>query len=255
MRGTRRAEATDSDDGASHDAAAARPTAVPVWIPKVIAEIHHDQTAFTQGLVFDGSRLYESTGMRGRSQLRELDPDSGEVLRSADLPPDLFGEGLAVVGDRIWQLTWRNGVAIEWEKAGFTPLRQLPIHGDGWGLCYDGTRLIRSDGSDRLRFHDAASFAEIGSVSVTFEGKPLRRLNALESVGGQVWANVLRTDWVVRIDPATGEVDAVVDASGLLDVARRAQAEVLNGIAFAGDNEFVLTGKYWPAMFRVRLDG
>jgi glutaminyl-peptide cyclotransferase len=227
---------------------------VPVWSPEVIAEIPHDSGAFTQGLVFDEARLYESTGQLGRSQLRELDPDSGEVLRSADLPPDLFGEGIAVVGDRIWQLTWRNGVAIEWDKASFTPLRRVSVEGQGWGLCYDGNRLIRSDGTDRLWFHDATSFAETGSVSVTFEGAPLRLLNALECVGGQVWANVLRTDRVVRIDPATGEATASVDASRLLDVARRAQAEVLNGIAFVGDNEFVLTGKYWPAMFRVRLE-
>jgi glutaminyl-peptide cyclotransferase len=231
----------------------ARPTTVPVWFPEFIAEIPHDPSAFTQGVLFDGPRLYESTGKLGRSQLRELDPHSGEILRSAELPPDLFAEGIAVVGDRIWQLTWRNGVAVEWDKAGFTPLRRVRIDGEGWGLCYDGRRLIRSDGSDRLRFHDATSFAEIGSVSITFEGKPLRRLNALECVGGHVWANVLRTDRIVRINPSTGEVTALVDASHLLDAARRAKAEVLNGIAFAGDNEFVLTGKYWPAMFRVRL--
>lgn len=237
------------------DAEGARPPTVPVWFPEFIAEIPHDSAAFTQGLAFDGPRLYESTGKLGRSQLRELDPGSGEVLRRADLPPDFFGEGIAVVGDRIWQLTWKNGMAIEWEKASFTPLRQVNMEGAGWGLCSDGRRLIRSDGTDRLRFHDASSFAEIGSVSVTFEGKPLRRLNELECVDGQVWANVLRTDRVVRIDAETGEVTAVVDASRLLDDARRAKAEVLNGIAFAGSDEFVLTGKYWPAMFRVRLDG
>src|ERR1700760_2889959 len=155
---------------------------VPVWFPEVIAEIPHDPAAFTQGLVFDGTHLYEGTGELGRSQLREVDPDSGEVLRSADLPAHLFGEGIAVVGDRIWQLTWRNGVAVEWDKAGLTPLREVPVEGQGWGLCRDGNRLIRSDGTDRLRFHDATSFAENGSVSVTLEGEPLRRLNALESV-------------------------------------------------------------------------
>jgi glutaminyl-peptide cyclotransferase len=228
---------------------------VPVWLPEVIAEIPHDPTAFTQGLVFDGGRLYESTGKLGRSQLRELDPDSGEVVRAADLPAHLFGEGIAVVGARIWQLTWRNGVAIEWDAADFTPIREVPVDGHGWGLCHDGHRLIRSDGTDTLRFHDAVTFAEIGSVAVTFEGEPLRRLNALESVDGYVWANVLRTDRIVRIDPATGEVSATVDASHLLDDTRRATAEVLNGITCVGDDEFLLTGKYWPAMFRVRLNG
>jgi len=227
---------------------------VPVWFPEVVAEIQHDPAAFTQGLVFDGARLFESTGKLGRSQLRELDPDSGEVLRTADLPADLFGEGIAVVNDRIWQLTWRNGVAVEWDKDSFIPLRLVPVDGQGWGLCRDGDRLIRSDGTDRLRFHDATSFAETGSVSVTFEGEPIRRLNALESVGGHVWANVLRTDEIVRIDPSTGEVTAMVDASQLLDATRRATAEVLNGIACVGVDEFILTGKYWPAMFRVRMN-
>jgi glutaminyl-peptide cyclotransferase len=122
-------------------------------------------------------------------------------------------------------------------------------------LCYDGKRLIRSDGSDLLHFHDATSFAETGSVSVTFEGKPLPRLNELECVDGQVWANVFHTDRIVRIDSGTGDVTAMVDARRLVDDERRTAEQVLNGIAFAGGDEFVLTGKYWPTMFRVRLDG
>ena len=231
------------------------PTEVPAGRVTVIAEIPHDTKAFTEGLEFDGPALYESTGQFGQSELRQLDPASGAVMRAAPLPPDLFGEGIAIVGDRIWQLTWKNGVAIEWDKASFTPLRQVPISGEGWGLCYDGKRLVRSDGTDRLRFHDATSFAETGSVAVTYEGKPFSGLNELECVDGQVWANVLPTELIVRIDPATGEVTAVVDGARLLDDARRAQAQALNGIAYAGDGEFLLTGKYWPAMFRVRFDG
>ena len=230
------------------------PADVPVGRPTVIAETPHDPAAFTQGLQFDGPALYESTGMVGQSQLRELDPATGAVLRAAPLPPDFFGEGIAVVGDRIWQLTWKNGVAIEWDKASFTPLRQVPMSGEGWGLCYDGNRLVRSDGTDQLRFHDPTSFAEIGSVAVTYQGKPFTRLNELECVDGQVWANVFMTDQIARIDPATGKVTAVVDAARLLDDARRARADVLNGIAYAGNGEFLVTGKYWPAMFRVRFD-
>jgi glutamine cyclotransferase len=237
----------------SSEAATATPATVPLLVPTVIAETSHDSAAFTEGLVFDGPRLYESTGQVGQSQLRELDPASGAVLRKADLPPDFFGEGVAVVGDRIWQLTWRNGVAIEWDKAAFTPLRQVPLAGTGWGLCYDGSRLIRSDGTDRLHFHDPASFAEIGSVSVTYEGDPLGRVNELECVDGQVWANVFETDRVVRIDPDAGKVTAVVDARRLVDDSPRTKEQALNGIAFAGNDEFVLTGKYWPTMFRVRL--
>lgn len=231
------------------------PANVSVGRLTVIGEIPHDPTAFTEGLEFDGPALYESTGQVGHSQLRELDPASGAVVRSAALPPDLFGEGIAVVGDRIWQLTWKNGVAIEWDKASFTPLRQVPMSGEGWGLCYDGNRLVRSDGTDRLRFHDPTSFAETGSVPVTYQGGPLTGLNELECVDGQVWANVSPTDLIARIDPSTGKVTAVVDAARLLDDARRAQAKVLNGIAYAGAGKFLLTGKYWPAMFSVQFDG
>jgi glutaminyl-peptide cyclotransferase len=230
------------------------PADVPVGHPTVIAEIPRDPTAFTQGLEFDGSTLYESTGQFGQSQLRELDPASGAVLRAAPLPSDFFGEGIAIVGDRIWQLTWQNGVAIEWDEASFTPLRQVPMGGEGWGLCYDGTLLIRSDGTDRLRFHDPKSFTEIGSMPVTYQGKPFTGLNELECVADQVWANVLPTDQIARIEPTTGKVTAVLDAARLLDDVRRAQAQVLNGVAYAGDGEFLLTGKYWPAMFRVRFD-
>lgn len=227
---------------------------VPVGQPTIIAEIPHDPKSFTQGLVFDGPDLYESTGQFGQSQLRELDPATGAVLRSAPLPPDFFGEGVAIVGDRIWQLTWQNGVAIEWDKATFTPIRQVPMDGEGWGLCYDGNRLIRSDGTDRLRFHDPTSFAETGSIRVTYQGTPLARINELECVDGEVWANVLPSDQILRIDPTTGQVTAVVGANSVLDPARRAQGQVLNGIAYAGDGEFLITGKYWPAMFRVRFD-
>lgn len=230
------------------------PADVPVRRPMVVAETSHDPAGFTQGLEFDGPALYEGTGQFGQSQLRELDPANGAVLRAAPLPPDFFGEGIAVVGDRIWQLTWRNGVAIEWDKASFTQLRQVPMDGEGWGLCYDGSRLVRSDGTDRLRFHDQTSFAETGSVPVSYQGKPFTGLNELECVDGQVWANVLPTDLIARIDPATGTVTAVVDAARLLDDARRASAQALNGIAYAGAGEFLLTGKYWPAMFRVRFD-
>jgi len=227
---------------------------VPVERVKVIGEMPHDPTAFTQGLQFDGANLYESTGMVGKSELRQIDPANGAVIRSAPLPPDFFGEGLAIVGDKIWQLTWRNGVAIEWDKATFKPIRQVPMSGEGWGLCYDGSRLIRSDGTNTLHFHDPATFAETGSVAVTNEGAPFSKLNELECVDGQVWANQFMTERIARIDPGTGKVTEIVDASGLLDPQRRAQADVLNGIAYTGtDEEFLVTGKYWPAMFRVQF--
>jgi glutaminyl-peptide cyclotransferase len=222
--------------------------------PTVLAELPHDTDAFTQGIELapDGA-LYEGTGRAGRSQLRELDPATGAVRRQVPLPGTLFGEGITVVDDRIWQLTWQDGVALEWDRTSFTLLRQVPIEGEGWGLCRDGDRMVRSDGTDRLRFHDPDSFTETGSVAVTLDGEPVTELNELECVEGEVWANIWQTDRIVRIDPADGRVTAVVDAAGLLDAARRADADVLNGIAALGADEYLLTGKLWPASFRVRF--
>jgi glutamine cyclotransferase len=236
----------------------AAPTAqaqpVPVVQPVVLAVIAHDTAAYTEGLELDGSTLYEGTGMPGQSQMRELDPDNGAVRRAVATPHDYFGEGITVVGDRIWELTYRDGVAIEWDKHTLTPVREVPFDGEGWGLCRDGDRLISSDGTDRLRFHDTANLAVTGAVNVTRDGQPLRGLNELECVDGQVWANVWPTDIIVRVDPVTGAVNTVVDASGLLSREIRAGAQVLSGIAHIGGNEFLLTGKYWPSMFRVRID-
>ncbi|WP_219413151.1 glutaminyl-peptide cyclotransferase [Pseudonocardia nigra] len=234
-------------------AAAAPAPTTAVLRPEVLAEVPHDTAAFTQGLEIADGRLYEGTGLEGRSQLRELDPATGAVLRAVPLPGELFGEGITVVDDRIWQLTWRDGVALEWDRATFTLLRQVPMDGEGWGLCRDGDRLVRSDGTERLRFHDPVTFAETGSVTVTLDGEPVTRLNELECVAGQVWANVWQTERIVRIDPGDGRVTAVVDAEGLLDADQRAAADVLNGIAAAGDGEFLITGKLWPTMFRVRF--
>ena len=221
-------------------------------VPQVLAEVPHDPAAFTQGLELVDGGLYEGTGRAGLSQLRELDPATGAVRRSVALPGELFGEGITVVDDRIWQLTWQDGVALEWDRGTFALLRQVPLDGEGWGLCLDGTRLVRSDGTDRLRFHDPDTFAETGAVAVTLDGVPVTELNELECVDGQVWANVWRTDRLVRIDPADGRVTAVVDAAGLLDPARRAGTDVLNGIAADGE-DLLLTGKLWPTTFRVRL--
>jgi glutaminyl-peptide cyclotransferase len=231
------------------------PPTVPTLRPDVLAELPHDPSAFTQGFEIDGGVLYEGTGLEGRSQLRELNPDTGAVLRSVPLPGELFGEGITVVGDRIWQLTWQDGVVLEWDRATLTLRREVPIQGEGWGLCDDGGRLVRSDGTDRLRFHDPVTFAEQGSVAVTLDGAPVDRLNELECVDGQVWANVWQTDRIVRIDPATGRVTAVVDAAGLLDPAQRADTDVLNGIAAVpgDDGTFLITGKLWPVTFRVRF--
>lgn len=226
-------------------------------VPEVLAEIPHDPAAFTQGFEVDGPTLLEGTGIAGSSQLRELDPATGELLRSAPVPDGAFGEGITLVdapgGPRVWQLTWRDGVAYEWDRDTFAVLREVPVDGEGWGLCADGDRLVRSDGTARLRFHDPATFAETGGVDVTLDGQPVADLNELECVDGQVWANVWRTERILRIDPADGAVTAVVDAAGLLPAAERAGTDVFNGIASLGDGEYLVTGKYWPTTFRVRF--
>lgn len=251
------AVATVSCGGPSPTAQSDTPTpsgSVTVIKPVVLAEIPHDANAWTQGLELSGASLYEGTGIKGRSQVRELDPATGAVRRATPAPNDYYGEGITVVDDRIWELTWRDGVAVQWDKATLTPVREAPVDGEGWGLCRDGDRLVRSDGTDRLRFHDPATFAETGSVNVTRDDQPLRDLNELECVDGQVWANVWHSNEIVRIDPATGRVDTVVDAAGLWPGQEDDPEKVLNGIAHLGGDEYLLTGKFWPSMYRVRLD-
>lgn len=236
----------------AHDATAA-PDAQQQLRVSVLGEVPHDPAAFTQGFEIDRGALLETTGLAGQSQLRELDPATGAVRRSVPLPGGYFGEGMTGVGDSIWQVTYRDGVAIEWDTTTFTPRREVPIDGEGWGVCFDGERIIRSDGTDRLRFVDPADFTETGSVAVaTVDHQSVAGLNELECVDGQVWANVWPTDAIVRIDPGTGAVTATVDGS----VLRRGEPErnVLNGIAYSGDGQFLLTGKNWSTTYRVRFD-
>lgn len=222
---------------------------------RVISSRPHDPSAYTQGLVWHEGSLYESTGLHGESSLRQVDPASGEVGRRVDLPRKYFGEGLARVGDRLVQLTWRDGVAFVYRLSDFQKVGEHRYKGEGWGLCHDGTRLVMSDGSDRLQLRDPETFALVGEVRVRMEGAPVDRLNELECVDGAVYANVYQTESLVRIDPATGKVTALIDASGLLDPAEyRAGAEVLNGIAWVPETKrFLITGKHWPLMFEVEL--
>ncbi len=239
---------------ASPDVQAQPSNTVPVIEPIVLEEIAHDPNAFTQGLEISGATLFEGTGLAGASQMRELDPSTGAVRREESVPNSYFAEGITVVGDRIWQLTYRDGVAVEWDRVTLAPIREVPLSGEGWGLCYDGTRLVRSDGTNRLSFHDPDGLTQTGDVEVTKDGQALNGLNELECVDGRVWANVWPTDKIVRIDPGTGAVDLVVDAAGLRARGIPPSAQVLNGIAHVQGTEFLLTGKYWPKMFRVQLD-
>lgn len=229
--------------------------AVERLVPRVVRALPHDPQAFTQGLLFHDGYLYESTGLRGRSELRRVRPDDGVVDARVALDPALFGEGLARVGDRLVQLTWQSGRALVWDLARLEPLERFSYRGEGWGLCHDGERLVMSDGSDRLTFRATDDFRLLGSVRVTLEGQPLFRLNELECVDGAVWANVWTKDDIVRIDPRSGAVTAVVDASGLRRGPGRARGDdVLNGIAAVpGSDRFFLTGKLWDRVFEVEL--
>jgi glutamine cyclotransferase len=214
--------------------------------------------AWTQGLELDAQgRLFESTGLEGRSTLREVDPGNGAVLRSVALPDDWFGEGLTLVGDRIIQLTWQDGVALTWDAETLEPSSPTSFEGEGWGLCFDGRRLVMSDGSDRLTFRDAETFEVVGDVAVTLAGQPQARLNELECVGGDVWANVWLSDRIVRIDPTDGEVSGVLDLTGILEAEAEpgeAAPDVLNGITWdRSAGTFLVTGKLWPELIEIRV--
>jgi len=231
------------------------PTAAvaPVWGVEIVAEYPHDPDAFTQGLVFLDGRLFESTGLYGQSQLREVELATGRVSRRVELAPDLFGEGLAKVGDRLVQLTWLEERALVWDLASFARTGEHRYRGEAWGLAFDGQRLVQSDGSDRLTFRDPESFAPLGSLRVTDGGRPVTALNELEWAEDRIYANLWMSDEIAVIDPATGRLQARIDASSLLSPADRQRVDVLNGIAHDPESGlFFLTGKLWPRLFAVR---
>ena len=236
------------------------PGEVANWVPEVLERRPHDEGTFTQGFVIDGDVLYESGGLYGESTLQEVDPETGEAIRKVDVDPAVFAEGLELVGDRLLQLTWREGQLIVWDVESFTEVDRIAYEGEGWGLCQDhsdpGGRLVMSDGSAVLEFRDPTTFDVIGEVEVTQAGAPVMRLNELECVGGLVFANVWQTTDIVVIDPANGEVAAVVDASELANEALTEYpgADVLNGIAHDPETgTFLLTGKLWPTTYEVRF--
>jgi glutamine cyclotransferase len=222
----------------------------------VIVNVYpHDPDAFTQGLLYDDGWLYESTGRRGQSSVRRVEVETGNVEQVYALPEQLFGEGLTLFGDRLIQLTWKSQVGFVYDQETFDLEWVFEYPTQGWGITHDGERLIMSDGTSTLYFWDPQTLAEIGQVQVQADGCPIDRLNELEYVEGEVWANVWLTDTIARIDPQDGRVTGWIDLGGLLDRESLGQpADVLNGIAYdAEGGRLFVTGKLWPSLFEIQL--
>jgi len=256
------ATSSSASNGASPQASA-KPaatrgaTAPPVLRHRVVRSHPHDPAAFTQGLQLVDGDLYEGTGLHGQSTLRRVRLRTGEVLQQVSLPPQYFGEGIVVVGDRIVQITWQNGTGFVYDRATFERQRTFSYTGEGWGLTYDGRRIIMSDGSDTLRFWHPETLEEQGRLRVHDRGVPIDQLNELEYVDGAIFANVWPTDRVARIDPTTGQVTAWLDFAGLLTPTERSRpgVDVLNGLAYdPATGHLLVTGKNWPWVFEIALD-
>ena len=227
---------------------------ISVYTYKIVNTYPHDPNAFTQGLIFEDGVLYEGTGIRGRSSLRQVVLKTGEVLQRRELSDDYFGEGITIFGERIIQLTWQSRVGFVYDKAGFELLRSFTYSTEGWGVTHDGDRLIMSDGTSTLYFRDPETFEEVGRVNVQDSAGAVTRLNELEYVAGEVYANVWKTDRIARIEPRSGRGVGWIDLEGLLNFEDRQGADVLNGIAYDAEKKrLFVTGKLWPKLFEIEL--
>ena len=230
-------------------------TAVPEYTFKVVHIFPHDPNAFTQGLAYRDGFLYEGTGLNGRSSLRKVKLETGEVVQQKDLEPEFFGEGITLFRDEIVQLTWQSQTGFVYNASDFHLLRRFSYLGEGWGLTTSGNELYMSDGSDEIRILDANTLREKRRLKVHDGSIPIERLNELEFVDDELFANVWQTDRIARISPRTGKVVGWIDLQGLLSpIYRRESNAVLNGIAYdpQGRRLFV-TGKLWPNIFEIRL--
>jgi glutaminyl-peptide cyclotransferase len=224
---------------------------------EVVKAYPHDPRAFTQGLLYRDGHLVESTGLEGRSTIRKVRLEDGAVLKQAALPPALFGEGIVDWKDQLVSVTWHGGKGFRWDARTLRKLGEFSYSGEGWGLTQDGRNLILSDGTAVLRFLDPATMKVVKRLTVAADGRPVRNLNELEWVKGEIFANVWMTDLVARIDPRSGNVKSVINLSGLRRSAGAIAAQdVLNGIAYdaKGDRLFV-TGKNWPKLFQIKIKG
>jgi len=231
------------------------PAAISYYGYEVVHVYPHDPGAFTEGLAYEDGVLYEGTGRVGHSSLRKVELETGKVLQKVDLTPQYYGEGIAIYGQEIVQLTWQQHTGFVYDKNSFALLREFDYPTEGWGITYDGQRLIMSDGTSTLHFLDPETFKEIGSVQVFDDSGPVSSLNELEYVDGEVYANVWLTDRIAMIDSRTGRVLGWIDLTGLLSAADLSQpVNVLNGIAYDAEHDrLFVTGKLWPKLFEIKL--
>ena len=239
---------------ASAPAQQTAPVQTPVYSYRVAAAYPHDPGAFTQGLLWLDGHLYESTGQIGQSTIRRVNLETGEVLQSVGIPPGLFGEGIVNWGDQLISITWQDGVGYRWDRASFRRLGLWRYEGEGWGLTQNGREIIMSDGTHELRFLDPATLEERRRLAVTDNGVPVPRLNELEWVNGEIFANVWMTPMIARIDPASGNITGWIDLTALAIENGSGRDNVLNGIAYdAQRDRLFVTGKYWPRLYEIDL--
>jgi glutamine cyclotransferase len=227
----------------------------PEYTFKIVRVFPHDPTAFTQGLVYHDGFLYEGTGLNGRSSLRKVRLETGEVVQHVDLASDFFGEGIAIVKNEVFQLTWQSQVGFVYKLDDFSFVRQFSYPGEGWGLTANGREIFMSDGTAEIRVLNATTLKEKRRFTVHDGSTPIDQLNELEMVQGQLFANIWQTDRIARISPQSGKVVGWIDLTGLLSpVYRRRSDAVLNGIAYDSTHKrLFVTGKLWPSIFEIEL--
>jgi len=231
------------------------PNRTPTYVADQVKSYNHDTGAFTQGLVWHDNKLFEGTGEIGHSSIREVELVTGRVVRKRDLPSPHFGEGIVILGENLYQITWTTHKAFVYDWRTFNPKKEFRYDGEGWGLTTDGKSLIMSDGSSAIFFRDPNTFEVTRTISVLDNDVPVTQLNELEWVKGEIWANVWMSDQIVRIDPADGKVTGWIDLAGILPPMDRTGSEdVLNGIAYDAENDRIfVTGKRWPKLFEITL--
>ncbi len=235
---------------------AAGPPQVPVYGYTVVASYPHDPAAFTEGLQFVDGAMYESTGTEGASWVRKFDLATGQVQQQHDVDKQYFGEGIAVLPDKIVSLTWKHGKGFILDRATLKQTGEFSYPGEGWALTTDGSKIYMSDGTAQIRVLDPATLAETGRIDVKMNGRPMDQINELEFIKGEIWANVFQTDRIVRIDPTTGDIKGVIYLAGLLTKEDKGahNVDVLNGIAYdAASDRIFVTGKYWPKIYEIKL--